>query len=451
MKFIRIFICVVLVIGVLYTIYITPQTAIFTGLVVAFSLLLSLQGAFSLFLITYAWQDTEQIEKNKSPPVFYEPTISFSALVPARHEEEVLFDTLSAVASISYPDNLCQVLVICRLDDYRTIEQATRAIYRLHRKNIRLVLFDGYPINKPHGLNIALSDAKNDVVVVFDAEDEPHKDIYNVVNTVMLRDQADIVQSGVQLMNYNSSWFSILNVLEYFFWYKSSLQFFARAGIIPLGGNTVFFKRSCLEAVGGWDEKCLTEDADIGIRLSAAGAKTRVVYDEKHITQEETASNIESFIKQRTRWMHGWIQVLFKGDWLRLPHLHQKFLAAYVLVSPIIQTFMFLYVPVSLLSILTLKLPVGVALFSTLPLYILLLQLLVYAIGLYEFTQNYKLSYSWWAPIMVFSSFYPYQFLLNFSAFRAIIRFAIGNNSWEKTHHVNAHREMVRPRMAFVK
>ena len=56
-----------------------------------------------------------------------------------------------------------------------------------------------------------------------------------------------MVQCGVQLMNFESHWFSALNVLEYFFWFKSRLHYHARCGAITLGGNTVFFERTILE------------------------------------------------------------------------------------------------------------------------------------------------------------------------------------------------------------
>ncbi len=96
----------------------------------------------------------------------------------------------------------------------------------------------------------------------------------------MLRERAPVVQCGVQLMNYADRWFSALNVLEYFFWFKSRMHYHAAVGMVPLGGNTVFIRRDLLDELGGWDQTCLTEDADIGIRLSAAGIPIRVVYDD---------------------------------------------------------------------------------------------------------------------------------------------------------------------------
>ena len=78
---------------------------------------------------------------------------------------------------------------------------------------------------------------------------------------------AEVVQGATQLMNFSSSWFSVRNVLEYYFWFKSRLHFHASAGFIPLGGNTVFLRREWLEAAGGWDPDCLAEDCDLGSRL----------------------------------------------------------------------------------------------------------------------------------------------------------------------------------------
>ncbi len=91
-------------------------------------------------------------------------------------------------------------------------------------------------------------------MTIFDAEDEPHPDILNIINTTMLKEDVDAVQSGVQFMNHNTKWFCFLNVLEYFFWFKSSMHFFARVGMTPLGGNTVFVRRELMEQLGGWDE-----------------------------------------------------------------------------------------------------------------------------------------------------------------------------------------------------
>ncbi len=408
--------------------------------IVSLSALMIWQSVFSIYLMIYGWEDVERIQKEKPPEKFLKPKYSFTALLPVRHEEHVIGDTIRAIAAIDYPESLKELLVIVRSDDHKTREKAERTIARLNKPNVKLLIFGDMPINKPHSLNIGLRHATKDVVTVFDAEDQPSRGIYNLVNTEMTLRGFDVLQSGVQLMNFRSKWFSSLNVLEYFFWFKSSLHYFAKQGIIPLGGNTVFFKRNLLNKIGGWDEDCLTEDADIGIRLSARGARIGVVYDERHTTQEETPHSLESFIKQRTRWNQGFIQIFLKGEWLNLPKASQRFLAAYILLIPQLQAFFFLMLPVSIFMAFVLDLPVVFAMITIVPLLLLILQLIAYNVGLFEFTKGYSLKYPFWIPLKVLYTFYPFQIILGFSAMRAIYRLAVGQDSWEKTLHLNAHR-----------
>lgn len=408
--------------------------------IVLLSLLLTVQGILTLIQMVYSWQDPEKVAENKSPLRFAEPKYSFTALIPARHEENVIAHTIKAIAGITYPEYLKETLILCRYDDYRTILKAQKAIDEVKLPNIHVVTFDGDIVNKPHALNIGLKRAEKDIVVVFDAEDEPHRDIYKIVNTVLVRDNPDVIQSGVQLMNFRSNWFSTLNVLEYFFWFKSSLQFFANLGFILLGGNTVFIKKYWLRHVGGWDEACLTEDADLGIRLSITKAKMKVIYDELHTTREETPGSVSSFIKQRTRWNQGFLQVFFKGDWLKLPKLSQKLIAAYSLTWPIVQALLFIITPLSIYSAVELDMPVWVTILSSLPLYILMLQFVTYNIGLFEFTRDYRKKYPFWMPLKLLVTFYPFQVLLGVSTLRAALRMLFRVKGWEKTTHTNAHR-----------
>jgi glycosyltransferase XagB len=331
---------------------------------VSVSTLMAVQGGFNLFLTLYAWEDIQRAIKDRSPELYAEPRFSFTALVPARHEKAVIAETINTIYQMDYPKELMEIIVICRIDDTETIEAVRQAISSINDSNVKLVIFEDMPINKPHGLNIGLLHATKEIVAIFDAEDSPHKELYNIINTVLIKEDVDIVQSGVQLMNYDSTWFSAQNVLEYYFWFKSSLHYFSKQDIVPLGGNTVFFKRHWLEKVGGWDEQCLTEDADIGIRLSLMQAKIRVIYDERHVTKEETPPTLTSFIKQRTRWNQGFFQIFRKGDWLKLRGVKKKILIAYVLMLPIVQSIFLLLIPISIFLAFFIKIPVIFALMS---------------------------------------------------------------------------------------
>ncbi len=410
---------------------------------VALSLLLVVQSAYSAALMLYAWEDEEKDDRRRIPSVYEPPSTRFTILLPARHEEAVIRETIQRTVDLNYPRELVEVLIVIESGDTGTIDVVNKKLAEIRRvgtAHARLLTFDDPPINKPHGLNVGLAQATGDVVTIFDAEDEPHSDILQVVNTVAVREHAPVVQCGVQLMNYGDQWFSALNVLEYFFWFKSRMHYHAAVGMVPLGGNTVFIRREILERMGGWDQYCLTEDADIGIRLSAMGHPIRVLYDDAFVTQEETPPTVGQFVRQRTRWNQGFLQVLAKGQWLSLPGNRQRLLALYTLSFPILQALMMAYVPFSIWMVLFVKVPVIVAILSTLPLYMLAIQLAISVVGLYEFTAVHHLRPSLLTPVRMLLAYAPYQVMLNYAALRAAWRQLRGINTWEKTMHVGAHR-----------
>src|SRR5260221_7550889 len=399
--------------------FFTTLGHVFALLFLLLIVVMTAQALFNIRLRLFIWEKPEHAWLNHAPSVYREPRLSFSILLPARHEERVYRETLEKVYHLHYPKALLQLIAICREDDAGTIAEARTAIAALGDPHIQLLIFNDQDTNKPDGLNLGLGIAHGDVVTIFDAEDEPHPDILNIINTAMLTGEVDVVQSGVQLMNHNTQWFCFLNVLEYFFWYKSSMHFFARIGMIPLGGNTVFVRRDLLEQLGGWDERCLTEDADLGMRLSLAQARIRILYDDEYVTREETPHTIDQFISQRARWNQGFIQILFKWEWLKLPKLSQRLLALYVLVLPELQALFALLIPVSLVMFFLVKFPLWLAMLSFVPLYCFVLGLLIDLAGLREFLKAHGRPWRGREAVIPTLAFFPSQAILSRGALRS--------------------------------
>jgi glycosyltransferase XagB len=414
-------------------------------LVAAVALVLLLHALFSLALMLYAWERPERLQTVAGPTTFLEPQLSFSVLLPARGEEVVIGDTIARVWGADYPKDLLEIVVICQRDDPRTIAAARRAIQALDDARIRVEIYDEPPFNKPHALSVGYAASPGEVVTVFDAEDDVHPSIFGVINTVMLEEKVGIVQGGVQLMNARDHWFSVFNCLEYFFYYKSKLHFSAKVGMVPLGGNTVFIRRELVDRVGGWDIGCLTEDADIGLRLSALGEPIRVVYNSEWVTREETPHTVRALVKQRTRWHQGFLQVLGKGDWRRLPGWRRRLLAAVTLGQPILDGVLLCSVPLMPLAFLYLKLPVLVAILSFFPLYAVALQMLTNVAGAVVFGRTFGEPVPWWLIARMPLTYLPYQWLIAFSALRATARHVRGDREWEKTDHRGAHRRSPAP------
>jgi glycosyltransferase XagB len=415
----------------------SPVELALFGLLALFALALTAIAVTSLWWMLHAWRTPASLLATGFPTGDTPPRHSFSLIVPARHEEAVLGATLERLAGSHHPQ--FEVLAVVGDDDPDTRAVAEQAAAR-HPDRIRVLVDHSQPKNKPKALNTALSACTGTVTAVFDAEDEVHPELLRHVDARFADTGADVVQGGVQLMNYRSSWYSLRNVLEYYFWFRSRLHFHAQQRFIPLGGNTVFIRTDRLQEVGGWDPECLAEDCEIGVRLSSRGAKVAVAYDPDLVTREETPGSVRELFKQRTRWNQGFLQVLRKGEWRRLPTIRQRLLARYTLAMPFLQAFTGVLIPVSLATMILLDLPVLAALITFVPLVATLATLAVEAAGLGEFCRSYGHRARLRDYLRLLLGTFPYHLLLGAAALRAVLRERRGERGWEKTAHVGAHR-----------
>jgi cellulose synthase/poly-beta-1,6-N-acetylglucosamine synthase-like glycosyltransferase len=194
-----------------------------------------------------------------------------------------------------------------------------------------------------------------------------------------------------------------------------------------------------LKKVEGWDEECLTEDAEIGIYLSSLGAKTIATYDPRHVTKEETPATIRQFIKQRTRWNQGFIQILRSNAWKDYNSFFKRSFCFYTLSFPFTQSLLFFLTPFAIAIGFIVKMPVIIGLLSFLPILTIFLQQIINLVGLFEFTKEQRLKRHILVFVLLPITFFPYQLLLSIGALRATYRELRGLHNWEKTTHSGEH------------
>jgi cellulose synthase/poly-beta-1,6-N-acetylglucosamine synthase-like glycosyltransferase len=411
-------------------------SAALPAILLLISATLTVVAAATVWWMLHAWRtpaDLQDTEFDRRPDA---PRLSFSLLVPARHEEAVLGTTLDRLTQLAHPD--FEVIAIVGHDDPGT-EQVARAAAARSDCRVKVVVDHSVPKNKPSALNTALPQCRGDIIGVFDAEDDVDPRLLRVVDAAFRNNDAHVVQGGVQLLDFRSSWFSLRNCLEYFFWFRSRLHLHARHGFIPLGGNTVFVRADLLKTVGGWDASCLAEDCELGVRLSSLGARVAVAYDPHLVTREETPHSMSALVKQRTRWNQGFLQVLRKGAWRNLPTRRQRVLARFTLAQPFLQAFAGICVPASIAFALFVRVPLVVALTTFIPAIPTIAMICFEIAGLREFCRVYYVRARATDYLTLIVGTPVYMLLLGLAALRAVVREMAGNNSWEKTAHSGAH------------
>jgi hypothetical protein len=73
-------------------------------------------------------------------------------------------------------------------------------------------------------------------------------------------------------------------------------------------GTMTMVRRSSLDAIGGWGEWCITEDAELGLRLFEQGLEA--TYIPKSYGRGLMPDTFIDFKKQRFRWAYGAVQII---------------------------------------------------------------------------------------------------------------------------------------------
>lgn len=406
-------------------------------LIILIALSLFTISVSTLCLATYAWWDPRTQESTCYSDL--QPTVrhSFSLIIPCRHESElVMSTTLGYLLTQSHPNQ--EIIISVGNDDLETVAIARK----LAAKNptvVRVSVDTSKVKNKPRQLNTALTMCRNEIVGVFDAESIAATDLLVNIDSCFQVKNADVVQGAVQLINYQDTWYSLRNCLEYFTWFRSRLHAHAKQGFIPLGGNTVFIKRELLQSVHGWDPNCLAEDCDLGVRLSVLKRRIVVAYSPSLVTREETPDSIRSLVRQRTRWSLGFMQVYAKGNWKALPTIRQRTVAWWTLMQQHFMAFAGLCIPIAIATVVFGHFPLPVTVTAFIPLVPTFAAMAFDLCMLREFGKDHGLRIRFYDYLRLVVGTPFYQLLLAYSAVRALVKFHRQDFRWEKTTHSGAH------------
>ncbi len=230
----------------------------------------------------------------------------FTVLVPMYHEAEVLPILVSSIRKMDYPRAKLDVKLVLEAADHETIEAAKALNAEDLFEIIRVP--DSQPKTKPKACNYALRFARGDYTVVFDAEDIPEPDQLKKVVALFRAspDNVACVQARLNYFNRDDNFLTRMFTLEYSHWFDYLLPGLHLLNIpIPLGGTSNHFRTDVLMSLGAWDPYNVTEDADLGVRLTQAGYRVAVV---NSTTFEEANGVLKSWINQRSRWIKGYMQ-----------------------------------------------------------------------------------------------------------------------------------------------
>lgn len=262
----------------------------------------------------------------------YQPSVS--VIVACKNEESVVEALVDRLLAFEYPSDRLQLIVV---DDHS--DDATGELLDARAaKDSRLVILHrgaGSGGGKSGALNDAAAVASGDVLVIFDADHEPTADSVARLARHFEDPQTGAVMGRCIISNRDDSLISRMVWLEYLSGYLCD-EYGRQAafGLPAYGGADCAVRTAALRQVGGYNERSVTEDTDLTLRLILSGYRVR--FDVTAVDYEQAVPSLKRYRTQRYRWAWGHQQV-WRDYWravMRSPML-----------SPVerIETMMFLW------------------------------------------------------------------------------------------------------------
>ena len=230
----------------------------------------------------------------------------YTVLVPVFREANIVAQLVENLGGLDYPAEKLEILILIEEEDHETRDALVGAN---PPSTFHIVTVPkGTPQTKPRACNVGLFFAAGEFLVIYDAEDTPDPDQLKKAVVAFRRggEKTVCVQAALNYFNANENVLTRMFTLEYSYWFDYMLPGLDVADLpIPLGGTSNHFRTQALVELGGWDPYNVTEDADLGIRASALGYRVGVI---NSTTMEEANTSIPNFIRQRSRWIKGYMQ-----------------------------------------------------------------------------------------------------------------------------------------------
>ncbi len=234
-----------------------------------------------------------------------------SVLLPVCNEPAVVDRLIDAVSGLRYPAECLEILVLDDSSDVTSalararVERYSQAgvCIRVLRRQTR----DGFKAgNLAHGIR----SASGEFFAIFDADFVPPEDFLLRTIPCFKDPRLGFLQTGIGYENRDASFLTRFQAMEMGHQQYVTVGLSEDGDMASLSGSSCVWRRSCVEALGGWNASTVTEDVDLGYRAQFGDWKYAYLSDV--VSMSVLPETISAFRMQRERWGRGLIHSAFK-------------------------------------------------------------------------------------------------------------------------------------------
>jgi cellulose synthase/poly-beta-1,6-N-acetylglucosamine synthase-like glycosyltransferase len=278
-------------------------------LIEAVALLMALTHTYESLELFCRIRWKRYLNKGPSPIPNYAPMVSLH--VPAYNEPpEVVEATLHSLARLDYPNY--EVLVVDNnTPDEESWQKIRNRCLALGSK-FRFIHLDKWPGYKSGALNFALAHTAPEAEIIgsIDADYIVDRSFLRELVPAFADPQIGFVQAPQDYRDYSNNAFTESTYHGYRYFFDISMPVRNEYNAIIFCGTLGLIRKSALQEIGGWDEWCITEDAEASLRILKHGYDS--LYIQRSYGHGLMPLTFEGLKKQRFRWCFGGIQILKK-------------------------------------------------------------------------------------------------------------------------------------------
>ncbi len=234
-----------------------------------------------------------------------------SVLLPICNESSVVERLIDAVCRLHYPSTRIEILVLDDSTDGTTELAAARvSLHAAEGVNVRFLKREERRGFKAGNLTYGIRFSKGEFVAIFDADFVPPEDFLLKTIPCFRDERLGFLQTGIGYVNRDASFLTRFQAMEMGHQQFVTVGLSEDGDMASLSGSSCVWRRSCIEAVGGWNDSVITEDVDLGYRAQFGDWK--YAYVRNVVSFSELPESVSAFRVQRERWGRGLIHSAFK-------------------------------------------------------------------------------------------------------------------------------------------
>lgn len=289
-----------------------PLTILSFSSLIEYSVIVSLMMFMLILLIRYfsllvlSYLNNNEYTFNSPPEI--NPFVSI--IVPIYNEDKVLKDSIESLLNLEYDNYEIIMVNDGSTDNTREVAETLVGIQRGKYSDVKVTLINKQNAGKAIALNTGIAVSQADFVLCMDADSKLSPDTLKVAMRHFNNQKVGAVAGNVKVLN-RKRFLTDLQALEYIEGLnmaRAAQSYIRLVNIIP--GPIGVFRKKALADAGFYSDDTFAEDADLTLKIMAAGWK--IYYEPLAISYTQAPITLQQLIKQRYRWTRGILQSLRK-------------------------------------------------------------------------------------------------------------------------------------------